>query len=44
MVANQLGRDCILIELNPKYVKLIQERLEDDAGLFADIQTEEGQR
>jgi len=44
MVANQLGRDCILIELNPKYVKLIRERLEDDAGLFADIQTEEGQQ
>ena len=38
--AQQLGRSAVLIELNPDYVKLIQERLEDDAG-GADIQTEE---
>ena len=40
VAAQQLGRSAVLIELNPDYVKLIQERLEDDAG-GADIQTEE---
>lgn len=33
MVANELGRDCTLIELNPEYVKLIERRTDTTPGL-----------
>jgi DNA modification methylase len=35
LVADQLGRDAILIELNPEYVEMAKRRIEDDAGMFA---------
>jgi DNA modification methylase len=41
MVADRLGRDSILIELNPKYAEMIERRIRNDAGMFANIQTEE---
>lgn len=36
LVADRLGRNAVLIELNPAYVELAKKRLADDAGLFAD--------
>ena len=38
LVANQLDRNAILIELNPDYVDIIEKRLGNDAPLFSDIQ------
>ena len=40
LVADRLGRDAILIELNPEYVEIAQRRLHGDAGMFADIRSE----
>lgn len=37
LVADRLGRDAVLIELNPQYSDLGRSRLEDDAGMFAQI-------
>ena len=37
LVANQLDRNAILIELNPDYVEIIRKRLEGDAPLFSNI-------
>jgi len=37
MVADQLGRDCIGIELNQKYAEMAERRIRDDVGMFADI-------
>lgn len=34
-VASRLGRDCILIELNPKNVEMARRRIDGDAPLFA---------
>lgn len=34
LVADRLGRDALLIELNPAYVEMARERLRGDAGLF----------
>ncbi len=34
LVADRLGRNAILIELNPKYAEMAERRLQDDAGLF----------
>jgi DNA modification methylase len=38
MVADRLGRDAILIELNPEYAELARKRIEGDAGLFAEVE------
>jgi len=38
LVANQLDRNAVLIELNPDYVDIIEKRLGNDAPLFSDIQ------
>jgi DNA modification methylase len=38
LVADRLGRNAILIELNPEYAAMAEHRIENDAGLFADIQ------
>lgn len=40
MVADRLGRNAVLIELNPAYAALAEKRLTNDAGLFAEISTE----
>jgi DNA modification methylase len=37
LVADRLGLDCTLIELNPAYADLARRRIADDAGLFAEI-------
>lgn len=37
MVADRMGRDCTLIELNPEYAELARRRIEGDAGLFAEV-------
>lgn len=38
MVADRMGRDAIMIELNPEYAALAQRRIEGDGGLFAQVQ------
>jgi hypothetical protein len=40
MVADQLGRHCIGIELSQSYAAMAERRLRDDAGLFADVAAE----
>lgn len=37
MVADRLGRDAILIELNPEYASIAERRIRGDAGMFAEI-------
>ncbi len=37
LVADQLGRDCILIELNPDYIAMAKDRICRDASLLADV-------
>ena len=37
LVADQLGRDSILIELNPAYVDMARDRICRDASLLADV-------
>ena len=39
LVAQRLQRDAIGVELNPDYVAMGRQRIEDEAGLFADVQT-----
>ena len=38
LVADRLGRNAILIELNKNYVKLIEDRLRNDAPMFMQIE------
>jgi DNA modification methylase len=40
LVADQLQRDCIGIELNPAYAEMARRRIEDDAGMFAEVAAE----
>ena len=37
MVADRLGRDAILIELNPEYADMAERRIKGDAGMFASV-------
>ena len=37
LVANRLGRDAILIELNPDYAAMAQKRIQDDAPLLTEV-------
>lgn len=37
LVADSLGRDAVLIELNPSYAEMATHRIVDDAPLFAAI-------
>lgn len=37
LVADRMGRDAVLIELNPAYAKLARQRIERDAGMFAEV-------
>jgi site-specific DNA-methyltransferase (cytosine-N4-specific) len=39
IVADQLGRDAILVELNPEYTETAERRIHADAGMFADVST-----
>ncbi|MGI9507295.1 MAG: DNA methyltransferase, partial [Geminicoccaceae bacterium] len=40
LVADRLGRDAVLIELNPDYAKMAKRRIEADAGMFAAVEIE----
>jgi DNA modification methylase len=40
MVADRLGRDAILIELNPEYAAIAERRIKGDAGMFASVAAE----
>lgn len=42
MVANQLKRDSILIEISPKYAAMARDRIEAEAGFMAEIEYLEG--
>lgn len=37
LVADRLKRNAVLCELNPEYVELARKRIEDDAGMLADV-------
>jgi DNA modification methylase len=37
MVADRLGRDAILIEINPEYAAMAERRIRGDAGMFAEV-------
>jgi hypothetical protein len=37
LVADRLGRDAILIELNPDYAAIAERRIAKDGGLFAEV-------
>ena len=37
MVADRLGRNATLIELNPEYADMAERRIKSDAGMFADV-------
>jgi len=39
LVADRLGRNAIMIELNPQYAAMAERRLRNDAPLFAEIST-----
>lgn len=38
LVADRLGLDCTLIELNPDYAEIARRRIKSDAGMFADVE------
>ena len=38
LVADRLGRDAILIELNPEYAAIAERRIHGDSPLFAEVQ------
>src|SRR5690606_30319197 len=38
LVADQLGRDCTLIELNPEYAEMARKRIARDGGMFAQVE------
>src|SRR4029077_12418137 len=38
LVADRLGRNAILIELNPDYAAMAERRIRRDAGLFAEVE------
>jgi DNA modification methylase len=40
LVADRLGRDAILIELNPDYASMARDRLARDGGMFASVAAE----
>jgi DNA modification methylase len=37
LVADRLGRNATLIELNPEYVQIARDRINADAGMFAEV-------
>lgn len=37
LAADRLGRDAILIEIDPVYCEIARHRIEGDAGMFADV-------
>ena len=41
LVADRLGRDAVLVELNPEYAAMAQRRIQSDAGMFSLIEVTE---
>ena len=39
LVADQLGRDAIGVELNPEYAAMIERRIATNAPMFAEVET-----
>ena len=37
LVADRLGRDAVLIELNPEYAQIAEDRIKGDNPLFAEV-------
>lgn len=37
LVADRMGRDAVLIELNPEYANIARKRIESDGGMFASV-------
>lgn len=37
LVADRLGRNAILLELNPTYAEMARRRIQNDAGMFAEV-------
>ena len=42
LVADRLGRDAVLIELNPEYAEIARNRIKGDAGMFSDLKVSGG--
>ncbi len=40
LVADRLGRDGIMFELNPEYAAIAERRLHSDGGMFIDVQVQ----
>jgi len=38
LVADRMGRDAVLIELNPEYAEIARNRIASDAGLLAEVE------
>ena len=38
LVADRLGRNAVLIELNPEYAEIARSRIENDAGMFSKVE------
>lgn len=37
LVADRLGRDCTLIELNPEYIEIARQRIKGDCPMFVEV-------
>jgi hypothetical protein len=44
LVADRLGRNAILIELNPEYAAMAERRIQGDAGMFASVSLTSAER
>jgi hypothetical protein len=40
LVADRLGRNAVLIELNPDYAAMAERRIKGDFGMFAEVVTD----
>ena len=40
LVADRLGRDAVLIEISKEYADMAEQRIRDDAGMFAEVTVE----
>lgn len=43
LVADRLGRNAVLIEINPEYAEMAEKRIHGDAGMFAEVLTDKAQ-
>ena len=40
LIVDRLGRNAIMIELNPEYAAMAEQRIRNDAGMFAQVAAE----